>query len=345
MQNLTIRKTVRAFTLIELLVVVAIIALLISILLPALSEAKEQGRVSVCMSNLRTMSQALNVYFNDGQEDMVFSFPFDYYINGTPQNFGLISEVIWGGGIPQKSAAEWAGSGMPNQMQGINPASLRTDAYIVRPKDRPLNKYLSSSVSWDDPERVYPNARRQTRPMDLPGFFKCPSDRTALLPVAGFPSSDRDGDTPYSTWEWWGNSYPSNWYWPYYYVQAPPGFPGQPYQGSFNLILAGRGNPPLRSLGRHMLKDKGGRWGSEFIVFYENRLNYAMNNSRPRGFSAPNAYNNFTGWHRKKDRHIAAFMDGGARYMNMDTRFVDGPGWTTWPTKPWAGSWTNYNDR
>ncbi len=43
----------KTFTLIELLVVVAIIAVLVSILLPALGMAREQGRKAVCMSNLR----------------------------------------------------------------------------------------------------------------------------------------------------------------------------------------------------------------------------------------------------------------------------------------------------
>ncbi|MHC5061346.1 MAG: prepilin-type N-terminal cleavage/methylation domain-containing protein [Planctomycetota bacterium] len=52
----------RGFTLIELLVVIAIIALLLSILTPALNQVKERGRRVVCMSNTRQLSLAVVMY-------------------------------------------------------------------------------------------------------------------------------------------------------------------------------------------------------------------------------------------------------------------------------------------
>ena len=77
-----IRRHYGGFTLIELLVVVAIIAILAAILLPALQRAREKGRQSVCMNNLKQLGLIFAMYAQDW--DGYFPAP---YQKGNPPNW------------------------------------------------------------------------------------------------------------------------------------------------------------------------------------------------------------------------------------------------------------------
>ncbi len=64
-------KQKKAFTLIELLVVIAIIALLMAIIMPSLSKAKEVSRRVICSSNLKQLTTAALAYSQENDDQVV----------------------------------------------------------------------------------------------------------------------------------------------------------------------------------------------------------------------------------------------------------------------------------
>jgi len=301
----------QAFTLIELLVVVSIIALLLSILLPSLGKAREQGRITKCIANLRQLGDVMNLYFGENRD----WFPFEkrnWPENPAGQPSGFVVSAFYYGGHP----------GRPTEGSSI---SYTFDSRFLRTtfKERPFNRYYFGTELYDGRElrtdAGTPEFEERRKPFTM---FQCPSD------TGGFFANEtvQENAQARSIYDMNGSSYDINYHWIWMWA-ARSGDLGAPYP-AYSPSNVGP-NDRLNYLGRanRFLDYQRQRSSSRFIVLIEDPFDSAQLN---RIIRVP--------WHKVLNKYSFLFLDGHAGFISANTQAgTSGPGW-----KSSSGAW--YND-
>ena len=138
------------FTLVELLVVIGVIALLIGLLLPALTRARNAARETVCRSNLRQVHSALILYAQDFNDYVPIGYRGSKQFNsmiysGSAQKFVLFGRLheaglTWDGSVyfcPSENRPQFAHDRPENPWPpGDNPTANTYSGYACRPEEQ-----------------------------------------------------------------------------------------------------------------------------------------------------------------------------------------------------------------
>lgn len=288
------------FTLIELLVVVAIIALLISILIPSLQSAKEGGRRARCLANLRQLATGMHTYAAEDSRQIAFPVqPIYGDATTTGSAFSFVEYIFvswwtWGG---RDGTVPWAVSATARyyvrefndaQPPALEPNPAHWKLYAAR--HRPLNRTL------------YPNGISSTGPdrFDMP-IYECPADMG--YPLDSGSVGEVIDDAPAQMRK----------------IRCYDGL-GNSYRGSFTSVGVRTGRSWFTAgPAGHRLDTIP---ATSDTVWFGDPMFFNMigANSALPGTGRATLY--FPGWHKKRAADNLAFVDGSARFTFVSQRLM-----------------------
>ncbi len=284
-----------AFTLIELLVVVSIIALLISILLPSLRQAREQTKSAVCLADLKGLGTASLVYSAGDQNE-----------SSMPVHKGVLDSTI---SPPlRRQIAFYGFGGKSGRGESQGSTFFWGTGEGKGPAHRPLNKFLYKAGFTDYIDNPGPddiNWRNDTN-LNL-DTYRCPSDNG----YQGIHYSDWR-DSGLTSYDFWGTSYTTNALW-VRYGGGSPCESNSPFMRPMSRVPA-----PTNTV---YYEENVGRWG--YLFFPQGTPGQECELRDPWDVGT------MRGWHGREWMMNVSFCDGHAGTIKM--KGYDNPHLSAYP--------------